>query len=103
MALPKQIDLGGDAAWVGGNAAIDQCDNNSLLHCFVMRRLQALAKVTHQADPTKLVSMSFEAMMLAYDNMSPNLALHYDHVALRGLYAKYTGHLTKEQEEETTH
>ena len=35
-------------------------------------------------------------------NMAPNLALHYDHAALRGLYAKYTGRLTPEQEEQTT-
>ena len=53
MAPPKQIDLGGDAAWLGGNCANDKCDNKSLLHCFIMRRLQALAKVTHQADPHK--------------------------------------------------
>ena len=97
MAAPKQIGLGGEAAWVGGNRAIDQCDNKSVLDCFILRRLQALAKVTHQADPTKLVSMSFEAMLLAIDNIAPNPALHYDHVALRGLYAKHCGTLTPEQ------
>ena len=75
MAAPKQIDLGGEAAWVGGNRAIDQCDNNSVIHCFILRRLQALAKVTHQADPTKLVSMRFEAMLLAIENMPPQSCL----------------------------
>ena len=102
MAPPKQIDLGGDAAWIGGNRAIDQCDNKSLLHCFIMRRLQALAKVTHQADPTKLTSMIFEAMMLAFEHMAPNPVLHYDHAALRGLYAKYSGRFTPDQEEQAT-
>ena len=41
--------------------------------------------------------MSFEAMLLAIENIAPNPALHYDHVALRGLYAKHCGTLTAEQ------
>ena len=102
MALPKQTDLGGEAAWVGGNRAIDNCDNKSLLYCYALRRLQALAKVTHKADPTQLVNINFEAMMVAYESMAPNEALHYDHAVLRGLYAKYTGNLTAQQKERAT-
>ena len=97
MLVPKQPDLGGEAAWKGGISAIDRAGAKDILYCFALRRLQSLAKVTSQPDPTKLVTMSFEAMLLAIENIAPNPALHYDHVALRGLYAKHCGTLTPEQ------
>ena len=51
MHKPKQLDLGGDLAWEGGNRAIDLADMNGVLHCYAMRRLQSLSKVTGQPDP----------------------------------------------------
>ena len=68
-----------------------------ILYCIALRRLQSLAKVTAQPDPTKLVSMNFEAMLIAIENIAPNPALHIVHVALCGLYARHSGNLTSEQ------
>ena len=73
MTAPKQPDLGGEAAWKGGNSSIDKSGVKGILHCFVLRRLQSLATVTSQPDPTKLVTMSFEAMLLAIETLLPIL------------------------------
>ena len=97
MFAPKQQDLGGQAAWMGGNSMIDDSDVEGILYCFALRRLQSLAKITAQPDPTKLVTMSFEAMLLAIENIAPNPALHLDHDALRGIYANHSGTLTAVQ------
>ena len=97
MSAPKQLDWGGEAARQGGISTIDRSSVKDILYCFALRRLQSLAKVTSQPDPTKLVTMSFEAMLLAIENIAPNPALHLDHVALRGIYAKHCGTLTPYQ------
>ena len=97
MAAPKQLDLGGEAAWKGGISAVDNSGVVGILHCFVLRRLQSLAKVTDQADPTKLATLTFEAMLIAIENIAPSPALHHDHATLRGLFAKYSGTLSPEQ------
>ena len=91
MHKPNQSDLGGDLAWEGGNRAIDLAGMKGVLHCFAMRRLQSLAKVTAQPDPTRVLGMTFETMLVAVENIAPNPALHYDHAALRGIRAYYQG------------
>ena len=95
--IQKQPDMGGEAAWQGGNPAIQRADVVGVLHCFALRRLQCLAKLTSLADPAKLVSMSFEAMLQSIENLAPDEAVHFDHCVLRVLYAKHTGTLTPDQ------
>ena len=51
MLAPKQIDLGGDAAWIGGKASIDAASPKDVVYCFALRRLQTIAKITAQPDP----------------------------------------------------
>ena len=51
MHAPKRIDLGGAAAWIGGTASIDAARPADVLYCFVQRRLQAIANITHRVDP----------------------------------------------------
>ena len=81
----------------GGIRAVDNSDAVGILHCFAVCRLQSLAKVTDQADPTKLATLTFEAMLLAIENIAPSPALHHGHVTLRGLSAKHSGTLAPEQ------
>ena len=71
MAAPKQNDLGGDNAWVGGNAAIDQCGTKEIVHAFALCRLKAIAKAIHQPDPSKINDMGFEAILVAIENTAP--------------------------------
>ena len=90
MHKPKQLDLGGVQAWQGGNRAIGLSDMKGIIYCFARRRLQSLAKVTGQPDPTNVVGMTFETMLVAVENIAPNPALHYDHAALRGIRAGFS-------------
>ena len=96
MPVPaqKQKDKGGERAWDGGINAIQRTDTKNVLLLFVSRRLQALAKVLNEPDPMEVAGFNFEAMLQAIENMAPSEALHYDHTALRGLYAKYEGSLS---------
>ena len=99
---PKQLDLGGEGAWQGGNNAINQTDVKSLIFLYVMRRLQSLTKVLHRPDPTNVANLMFEAMLQAIENTAPSEALYYDHQALRGLYAKYEGGLSPAEWQQVT-
>ena len=88
---PKHVDLCGPEAWIGGLAAVQAAKPSEIIYLFIHRRLQAIAKIKNQNDPTKLVEMNFEAMLLAIEQMSPAPTMTFDHLALRGLYAKHTG------------
>ena len=93
----KNIDLGGESAWRGGTASLNAAKPKDVIYFFAQQRLRAISKVTAQTDPTRVVEMNFEAMLLAIEQMSPTPTMTFDHLALRGLYAKHTGGLTPEQ------
>ena len=44
-ARPKQLDLGGPAAWRGGVQAIENLATPEVVFAFVQQRLRALMKV----------------------------------------------------------
>ena len=71
MNAPKRVDLGGAAAWIDGAASIDAVAPADILYCFVQRRLQAIANITHRIDPSKVIDMNFEAMLMAIEQMPP--------------------------------
>ena len=95
---PKNRDLSGPVAWEGGIAAVMAAAPKDVIYFFVRHRLRAIAKVKNQNDPTKVLDMNFEAMLLAIEQRSPSPTMTFDHIALLGLYAKHTGGLTPEQE-----
>ena len=101
MASPqksqKYNDLAGPAAWKGGVAAVNAASPRDVIFHYVHNRLQAIARIMNQKDPTKIMDMNFEAMLMAIQQMSPIKTMTYDFKALRGLYAKHTGALTPEQ------
>ena len=88
---PKQVALGGKDAWIGGNDAILRADVKSVVYLFVMRRLQALAKVLYIPDLTQVTSLNFEAMLQAIESLAPDESFQYDHTAYRGLYESTMG------------
>ena len=67
----KYPDLCGPTAWAGGVAAVEAASPNARLYQYVRLRLQVIAKITSQNDPTKLMNMNFEAMLVAIEQLSP--------------------------------
>ena len=81
--LPKHTDLCGPAAWTGGVEAVKAASPKDRLYHYVHHRLRAIAKIKNQNDPTKLMEMNFEAMLLAIEQMSPTPTMTFDFMALR--------------------
>ena len=88
---PKYIDLCGPEARLGGIDAVQAARPSDRVYLYVQRRLQVLAKIMNQSDPTKLVEMNFEALLQAIEQMTPTATLTFDHHTLRGLDAMHTG------------
>ena len=85
----KHPDLCGPTAWNGGIAAVNDASPKDRLYFYVCHRLRAIAKIRNLPDPTRLMDMNFEAMLLAIEQMSPIDTMTFDFKALRGLYAKH--------------
>ena len=75
MHPSTQQDMGGEAAWQGGSHLIDDSYTECMLYLFALRRFQSLAKIIREPDPTQLVHVSFEALLLAIEAHAPDPAM----------------------------